>query len=351
MRLRNTYVGSFSDIESRLNGGDGFHLGGFHTSLTFTRCWAGGGVSGTTLGNAGHGWYINDIVYSSFISCASDQNGFNGFKIQNANGVGFINCGAEANAQDGFYLVNVADAARTSAIVKDTRAITFDGCFAVGNCYDRSTGTYNPLCANLLRVAAWDNLPLQLSTRGCYAMSGDPSHKAVEFKDNTGSSRITIHECLNQYNNGSRVQIGNVVPIIFENTNNGNFSGNIGFGKIPTNLGSNYQTIHGYGSSGAVFRAESSSAILDLFGTSDIGGAGIVRTATNHPIILLTNGVQRINIGTTGQTTISTDLTLPLATTATSATAGTNGDVPAQVAGYLQVSINGTNRKIPFYAI
>jgi hypothetical protein len=38
------------------------------------------------------------------------------------------------------------------------------------------------------------------------------------------------------------------------------------------------------------------------------------------------------------------------ATVATSATAGTNGDVPAQVAGYLVVNINGTARKIPYYA-
>jgi hypothetical protein len=44
------------------------------------------------------------------------------------------------------------------------------------------------------------------------------------------------------------------------------------------------------------------------------------------------------------------DLTMSSATVATSATAGTNGDVPAQVAGYLVVSINGTARKIPYYA-
>jgi hypothetical protein len=44
------------------------------------------------------------------------------------------------------------------------------------------------------------------------------------------------------------------------------------------------------------------------------------------------------------------DLTVASATTATTATAGANGDVPAQVAGYLVVSINGTSRKIPYYA-
>jgi hypothetical protein len=47
---------------------------------------------------------------------------------------------------------------------------------------------------------------------------------------------------------------------------------------------------------------------------------------------------------------VAGDLTVSSATTATTATAGTNGDVPAQVAGYLVVSINGTSRKIPYYA-
>jgi hypothetical protein len=47
---------------------------------------------------------------------------------------------------------------------------------------------------------------------------------------------------------------------------------------------------------------------------------------------------------------VAGDLTMSSATVATSATAGTNGDVPAQVAGYLVVSINGTARKIPYYA-
>ena len=45
------------------------------------------------------------------------------------------------------------------------------------------------------------------------------------------------------------------------------------------------------------------------------------------------------------------DLTMQSATIATTATAGTNGDVPAQVVGYIQVKINGTNRKIPYYAV
>jgi hypothetical protein len=60
-----------------------------------------------------------------------------------------------------------------------------------------------------------------------------------------------------------------------------------------------------------------------------------------------------VGIGTTTPSSklhVAGDLTMSSATVATSATAGTNGDVPAQVAGYLVVSINGTARKIPYYA-
>jgi len=60
-----------------------------------------------------------------------------------------------------------------------------------------------------------------------------------------------------------------------------------------------------------------------------------------------------VGIGATSPSSrlhVAGDLTMSSATVATSATAGTNGDVPAQVAGYLVVSINGTARKIPYYA-
>ena len=61
----------------------------------------------------------------------------------------------------------------------------------------------------------------------------------------------------------------------------------------------------------------------------------------------------RVGLGTetpSSRLHVSGDITVSSATVATSATAGTNGDVPAQVAGYLVVSINGTSRKIPYYA-
>ena len=47
---------------------------------------------------------------------------------------------------------------------------------------------------------------------------------------------------------------------------------------------------------------------------------------------------------TTGQVGLGT-------TTSTSATAGSNGDVPAQVVGYLEIDIAGTKYKVPYYAV
>jgi hypothetical protein len=80
-----------------------------------------------------------------------------------------------------------------------------------------------------------------------------------------------------------------------------------------------------------------------------------------RPFIVFTNAVERMRIDASGNVGIGTgtpssklhvagDLTMSSATVATSATAGTNGDVPAQVEGYLVVNINGTARKIPYYA-
>ena len=89
--------------------------------------------------------------------------------------------------------------------------------------------------------------------------------------------------------------------------------------------------------------------------------SGDLRTTTNHPFSFLTNNTERMRIEANGDVGIGAvspssklevvgDLTLGGTTTATSATAGTNGDVPAQVVGYLVVKINGTSRNIPYYA-
>lgn len=102
-------------------------------------------------------------------------------------------------------------------------------------------------------------------------------------------------------------------------------------------------------------------------GRSDNNGWSISKESSDNSLNIWQGGIQgsptanRLFINTLGNVGIGTvtpssklhvagDLTLSSATVATSATAGTNGDVPAQVEGYLVVSINGTARKIPYYA-
>jgi hypothetical protein len=75
------------------------------------------------------------------------------------------------------------------------------------------------------------------------------------------------------------------------------------------------------------------------------------RTGTTIDSTAFSNGNVAIgNVTPASKLHVVGDLTVASATTATAATAGANGDVPAQVAGYLVVSINGTSRKIPYYA-
>jgi hypothetical protein len=113
------------------------------------------------------------------------------------------------------------------------------------------------------------------------------------------------------------------------------------------------------GSDGASFlRAAAIQAQVDnTLGTNDMPGRLVFSTTADGA----STPTERMRITSAGNVGISTttpssklhvagDLTMSSATVATSATAGTNGDVPAQVAGYLVVSINGTARKIPYYA-
>ena len=80
----------------------------------------------------------------------------------------------------------------------------------------------------------------------------------------------------------------------------------------------------------------STAAVLG--GTININGGS--NSAGTGGAVNLTVG--NYNSGTKGSLGINV-------TSTTSANAGANGDVPAQVVGYITVKINGTDRKIPYY--
>jgi hypothetical protein len=78
------------------------------------------------------------------------------------------------------------------------------------------------------------------------------------------------------------------------------------------------------------------------------GSTGNIAVNCSSTFTTRISGSSRFSV-TASATTIQSALVLTNQTTSTSATAGSNGDVPAQVDGYVTVSINGANKKIPYY--
>jgi len=137
-------------------------------------------------------------------------------------------------------------------------------------------------------------------------------------------------------------------------------AGNVGIGTDnPVNFNTNARTLHIKGTTDvAALRLETNSVQGDLFSSGD---SVVLRTALNHPILIATDSVERMRITGAGNVGVGAynplsklhvngDLTITSATVSPSAVAGTNGDVPTQVVGYLAVNINGSPVKIPYYA-
>ena len=141
-------------------------------------------------------------------------------------------------------------------------------------------------------------------------------------------------------------------------------SGNVGIG---TNSPSTYLVPYSSSSDGLVIASGGIPTLLftDTGSTtySAIGQNGTTLDIYNNAagsMVFYTNGSQRLRIDSDGDVSIGTatalsklhvhgNITLSNTTTATSA--GTGGlSKPATYAGYLTVSINGTSRKIPYYA-
>ena len=156
-----------------------------------------------------------------------------------------------------------------------------------------------------------------------------------------------------------------------------NSSGNVGIGvtSLLTNLHIRVSELAGYTSvanSGLLIERGDNSVALNLAGPNthdsiiwfaDQNSASVGGIIYNHPSNYMgfrTNASERLRIDSDGDVSIGTatalsklhvhgNITLSNTTTATSA--GTGGlTLPASAAGYLTVSINGTSRKIPYYA-
>ena len=163
IRMANCYMGSIRDVESRNNGGDGFHLHGNFTSLNVERCWAGGDASSPNGGNAGHGWWINGAIYSTFVNCSADWNGGKGWVIKNTCNTTLLNCASENNDEEGFYLQSGNDSDRSGAAIPDIYALSLKGLFGFQNSR-AGVGLY----ANTLAALAQNSRAIVFDLKDCY---------------------------------------------------------------------------------------------------------------------------------------------------------------------------------------
>jgi len=139
-------------------------------------------------------------------------------------------------------------------------------------------------------------------------LAGSGTQGLVQFQNSSGVANF-MYDAFN-----GTVLVGNVANL-------GGFSNLPNFAIVPGS-GQTLDTLTVYAN--AAFPATKLFSV-DVHGNTTYGDGTVAPTA----------GAGQIALG---------------ATTATSASAGANGAVPAQVAGYWIVNIAGTSRKIPFFA-
>lgn len=202
IRMANTYMGVLDSIESRNNGGSGFYLAGNHTSITATRCWAGGDGTNPMGGNVGPGWFINGIIYSNFSGCGSDWNGGAGWEVRNCAGLTFNACGSESNDGEGWLLVSsLANSAGSPVVGIDS--VSLHGCFAFNNSKDGAN-----LFANFLGVVTADSTPASVTLSANNDLLGAGQTVSTVFNGTSG--KISVFDRGNNLA-GTRLYSGSVV--------------------------------------------------------------------------------------------------------------------------------------------
>lgn len=94
VNMTTAIVSTLLRVESRLNGGIGFHLTTGGTSVSLVSCYANG--------NVGNGYELDSMNYSSLTACACDSSGGNGYFFSGCDAISVIGCGAEVPVVNGF---------------------------------------------------------------------------------------------------------------------------------------------------------------------------------------------------------------------------------------------------------
>lgn len=181
-----SYMGGFTNLESRNNGNYGFYLGGFHTSFIFERCWAGGDGADPEGGNGNAGWYINNMTYSSFISCASDWSDGPGYIVDNCAGVTFQACGSESNDQEGFLVRSSTPTSVSGA----NDGLSFNSCFGYNNGV-----TDKAVYANFMGISTANDISIYVNLTNCSeTIVGDNTYSLV-LNGAAGSIACNLDNC------------------------------------------------------------------------------------------------------------------------------------------------------------
>jgi hypothetical protein len=190
----NAYMGTMSDCWSASNGGIGFLFAGYHTSIDVNRCYASA--------NAGIGWSLNGMTYSSFTACGADTNVW-GYAMTNMIGVAFNACGAESNKREGWLLqTGNSSVAGLPSQVHDIHGVTFTSCSSYFNS-QQGVNAYGSHIAAL----AQDGRPIQFKISGNTSFCNSGSNVSMVLNGNAGP--VTVYDELS-YFDGSWVTSGSV---------------------------------------------------------------------------------------------------------------------------------------------
>lgn len=195
----NSSMGYLKNIWSVSNVGNAFNFAGNHTSIVAERCWG-------MLSN--RGWALNGMTYSSFISCAADQNTTQGFALTNLRGVTFLSCGHESNGADGM-LFTTSDSSVASVVIpaeyEDIHGVVLIGCQGYFN-NTSSPGNF----AAFASATTSNNRPIELTMIGCGSNRGNALDYALVFN---GASGTISYSDTSSKHDGPLITFGSVSPL------------------------------------------------------------------------------------------------------------------------------------------